>query len=72
MNLNHEIITFNDIDIISSKILIRMLLKGDKIIKRYKLVNLNLSELCINIKEKKIINFPFKSKLVFNYNLTKI
>ena len=70
MNLNHEIITFNDIDIISSKILIRMLLKGDKIIKRYKLVNLNLSELCINIKEKKIINFPFKSKLVFNYNLT--
>jgi len=71
MNLNHEIITFKDVDIPTSKIYMRMMLRGEKNIKRYKQVNLNLTELSINIKEKKIMNFPYRSKLVFNYNLTK-
>ena len=71
MNLNHEIITFKDVDISSSKIYIRMMLRGEKIIKKYKKINLDLNELCKNIKEKKNMNFPYKSKLVFNYNLTK-
>jgi hypothetical protein len=70
MNLNHEIITFKDVDILSSKIYMRMMLRGEKNIKKYKQINLKLNELCKNNKEKKIMNFPYRSKLVFNYNLT--
>ena len=70
MNLNHEIIIFQDIDINFSKINMRMMLRGEKTIKKYKSINLNLNELNKNIKERKIMNFPYKSKLVFNYNLT--
>ena len=70
MNLNHEIITFKDVDILSSKIYIRMMLRGEKNIKKYKPINLKLNELCKNIKEKKIMTCPYRSKLVFNYNLT--
>ena len=71
MNLNHEIITFKDVDISTSKIYMRMMLKGGKKIKKYKQINLKLNDLSLNIKEKKIMNFPYRSKLVFNYNLTK-
>ena len=70
MNLNHEIVIFQDIDLNSSKINMRMMLRGDKIIKKYKSINFNLNDLNKNIKERKIIDFPYKSKLVFNYNLT--
>jgi hypothetical protein len=70
MNLNHEIIIFQDIDINFSKINMRMMLRGEKTIKKYKSINLNLNELNKNIKERKIMNFPYKSKLIFNYNLT--
>ena len=70
MNLNHEIIIFQDIDINTSKINMRMMLRGEKTIKKYKSINFNLNELNKNIKERKIMDFPYKSKLVFNYNLT--
>ena len=70
MNLNHEILMFKDVDINTSKINMRMMLRGEKIIKKYKFINFNLNELNKNIKEKKIMDFPYKSKLVFNYNLT--
>ena len=70
MNLNHEIIIFQDIDINTSKINMRMMLRGEKTIKKYKGINFNLNELNKNIKERKIMDFPYKSKLVFNYNLT--
>ena len=70
MNLNHEIIIFQEVDINSSKIKMRMMLRGDKIIKKYKFIELNLKTLSKNIKEKKLMNFPYKSKLTFNYNLT--
>ena len=71
MNLNHEIITFSNIDKATSKIYMRMMLQGGKTIKKYKQICLNLKDLCLNInKEKKIMNFPFRSKLIFNYNLT--
>ena len=70
MNLNHEIITFQDVDINSSKIKMRMMLRGGKIIKKYKFIELNLKTLNQNIKEKKLLNFPYKSKFTFNYNLT--
>ena len=70
MNLNHEIITFQDVDINTSKIKMRMMLRGGKIIKKYKFVELNLKTLNKNIKEKKLLNFPYKSKFTFNYNLT--
>ena len=70
MNLNHEIIIFQDIDINTSKIKMRMMLRGEKTIKKYKSINFNLNELNKNIKERKIMDFPYKSKLVFNYNLT--
>ena len=70
MNLNHEIVIFQDIDLNFSKINMRMMLRGDKIIKKYKSINFNLNDLNKNIKERKIIDFPYKSKLVFNYNLT--
>ena len=71
MNLNHEIITFKDIDISTSKIYMRMMLRAGKKIKKYKQINLKLNELSLNIKEKKIMNFPYRSKFVFNYILTK-
>ena len=64
MNLNHEIITFKDVDISSSKIYIRMMLRGEKIIKKYKKINLDLNELCKNIKEKKNMNFPYKFLII--------
>ena len=48
----------------------RMMLRGEKKIKKYKNICLNFKELKKNIKEKKIMNFPFNSKLIFNYNLT--
>ena len=70
MNLNHEIVIFQDIDLNFSKINMRMMLRGDKIIKKYKSINFNLNDLNKNIKERKILDFPYKSKLVFNYNLT--
>ena len=70
MNLDHEIIFFQDIDLSSSKIYMRMMLRGEKKIKKYKNICLNFKELKKNIKEKKIMNFPFNSKLIFNYNLT--
>ena len=41
MNLNHEIITFKEVDISSSIISIKMMLRGEKIIKKYKQINLN-------------------------------
>ena len=71
MNLNHEIITFKEVDISSSIISIKMMLRGEKIIKKYKQINLNLNEFSKNIKEKKIMDFPYRSKLVFNYNLVQ-
>ena len=71
MNLNHEIINFQDIDYNNSIICIRMMLKSDTIIKRYKIFELKIKELPIQNKGKKILNFPFKSKLTFNYTLSK-
>jgi len=70
MNLNHEIIIFQDIDYNNSILKMRMMLKGGKIIKKYKEIELKINELSIKSKEKKIINFPFKSKLTLNYTLT--
>ena len=70
MNLNHEIIIFNDIDYRNSILCMRMMLKSENKIKKYKFVELKLNELSIKNKEKKILSFPFKSKLTFNYTLT--
>ena len=36
MNLNHEIITFKDVDISSSKIYIKMMLRGERSLKNIK------------------------------------
>ena len=70
MNLNHEVIIFQDIDYNNSILQMRMMLKGETIIKKYKELELKLNELTLNNKEKKILNFPFNSKLTFNYTLT--
>ena len=48
MNLNHEILMFKDVDINTSKINMRMMLRGEKIIKKYKFINFNLNELVFN------------------------
>ena len=70
MNMNHEIVFFQDIDYNNSSLFIRMMLKSQKKIKRYKEVELKVKELSIKTYEKKILKFPFNSKLIFNYNLT--
>ena len=70
MNLNHEIIIFHDIDYNNSIICMRMMLKGDNIIKKYKELEIKINEFSIKTKEKKTLSFPFKSKLTFNYTLT--
>ena len=70
MNLNHEIIIFQDIDYNNSNLYLRMMLKGKNKIKKYKEIELKIKELSIKKYEKKIINFPFKSKLTLNYTLT--
>ena len=71
MNLNHEIIYFQDIDNINNTILyMRMMLKNENIIKKYKIQELKLKELSLQNKEKKILSFPYNSKLTLNYILT--
>ena len=70
MNLNHEIIIFPDIDFNNSILCMRMMLKGDNIIKKYKEIEIKLNEFSIKAKEKKILSFPYNSKLTFNYTLT--
>ena len=71
MNLNHEIINFQDIDYNNSILCMRMMLKSDTVIKRYKIYELKIKDLPIQNKGKKILDFPFKSKLTFNYTLSK-
>lgn len=68
--MNHEIVFFQDVDYNNSSLYIRMMLKSKNKIKRYKEVELKVKELTIKAYEKKILNFPFNSKLIFNYNLT--
>ena len=70
MSLNRQIIIFPDIDYNNSNIYIRMMLRGDKIIKKYKEYELKVKELSIKNKEKKILSLPYNSKLTFNYTLT--
>ena len=70
MDLNKELIKFSDIDIKTSNIKMRMMLKGKKIIKKYKFITFNIKTLVKNIKQKITLDFPYKSSLIFNYNLT--
>ena len=70
MNMNHEIVFFQDVDYNNSSLYMRMMLKSKNKIKRYKEIELKVKELSIKSYEKKILNFPFNSKLIFNYNLT--
>lgn len=70
MNMNHEIVFFQDVDYNHSSLYIRMMLKSKNKIKRYKEIELKVKDLSIKTYEKKILNCPFNSKLIFNYNLT--
>ena len=70
MNMNHEIVFFQDVDYNNSSLYMRMMLKSNNKIKKYKEIELKVKELSIKSYEKKIVNFPFNSKLTFNYNLT--
>ena len=71
MNLNHEIINFQDIEYNNSILCMRMMLKSDTVIKKYKIFELKIKDLPIQNKGKKILDFPYKSKLTFNYTLSK-
>ena len=70
MTFNNQIIIFPYIDYNNSNLYIRMMLKGEKIIKKYQEYELKIKELSLNINEKKIISLPYNCKLTFNYILT--
>ena len=70
MDLKHQIIIIHDIDYNNSYLYMRMVLRGDTIMKKYKEFKLKISELSIENKEKKNLSFPYKSKLTFNYIIT--
>ena len=70
MNLNHEIIYFQDIDIKNSILCMRMMLKSENLIKKYKIREMKLNELLLKTKQKKVLSFPYNSKLTFCYIIT--
>ena len=70
MNLNHEIVYFQDIDIKNSILCMRMMLKSENLIKKYKIREMKLNELLLKTKQKKVLFFPYNSKLTFCYIIT--
>ena len=53
MNMNHEIVFFQDVDYNNSSLYMRMMLKSKNKIKRYKEIELKVKELSIKSYEKK-------------------
>ena len=53
MNMNHEIVFFQDVDYNNSSLYMRMMLKSKNKIKKYKEIELKVKELSIKSYEKK-------------------
>ena len=71
IDLNHEILSFENINYKKKYLNFIILLSNNKKRKKSKMTKITLSKLNLNKRQRIILSFPFKSKLTFNYIITE-